>query len=911
MVSGGIRSGLFLGLSLAFLSVSGAFAQSKPVFSATRGFRSTPFNLSFDAVPAGVTIYYTLDGSLPSSSPLARAYTGPINIATTRVVRAYRSDCPALLAPTAPVSNCTETHSYIFPSSVVQQPLQPTRVGDSYAYPRHVYSVGNNGSAQHDYAMDPAITNQPAYQADLASGLQEIPTISIAVDSANLDTDMFSAAGFYDAPEELDIEKPISFEILSSTQPTLNLQQNAGVENHSHNRLKRSLRINFKTKFGSDSITSGLFQEAPLNGTSASSKIVQIVLRSGNNRSWARNWNPDVTTYTEDQWYRDSQIAVSCFGAHGNFAHLYINGLYWGLYNPTERPIESWQPLYFAENPSLTNKNDYFSLKSDGRPRGDGTRWITLIRDLAFRDQSIPANYAEIQQYLDVESFIDYLLVSWYQAQTDWPENNWFVGYRNTKVVGGVTYSATPLRYFAWDGEWSWNRGATYGVPFPLAGAWVHPSFRANYGDSYDPLTANFNLEAPEYLTVNVLTMPVLFRALRANPDFMTLLGDRAYRHLFQDGELTEARALSRWNTLNAYIQNAIVAESARWGDALAGLQQPTRTRNTDWQNGVTAITNLMTNNVARMVTALRGEGYYPTIDPPAFSLPGGLISSPTALSMTNPNATGAIVYTLETVSQPVTCSDRPFTLDPRASGGALSGSAQSYSGAITIPVPTAGTKRVVRARVKSGSLWSPVATLLFVGPAATPTPTPTNTPTPTPTPSPSPTATPTQTPTATLTPTPTATPSLTPTPSPTETPTPTPSETPTPTLTSTPSPTATVTPPSTPLPTPTSSPEPTLAPDVEAPKVTVLDARGSRRSLELRFQIEDASGEAHTRISIYRHGRRVARIEPSTPVAALGALNVQPVARRLAKGRYRYCVSATDSAGNQSHRSCAKLVVS
>jgi hypothetical protein len=84
-------------------------------------------------------------------------------------------------------------------------------------------------------------------------------------------------------------------------------------------------------------------KDAPLNGDSAVNTFDTIVLRSGNNRCWARFFDPDATAYTEDQWYRNTQITVSGIGAHGNFAHLYINGLCWGLYNLAERPDEPFR----------------------------------------------------------------------------------------------------------------------------------------------------------------------------------------------------------------------------------------------------------------------------------------------------------------------------------------------------------------------------------------------------------------------------------------------------------------------------------------------------------------------------------------------------------------------------------------
>jgi len=54
------------------------------------------------------------------------------------------------------------------------------------------------------------------------------------------------------------------------------------------------------------------------------------------------------TTYTEDEYVRDTQIAMTGQGTHGTFVHLYINGIYWGLYNVAERPDDGYGEAYFA-----------------------------------------------------------------------------------------------------------------------------------------------------------------------------------------------------------------------------------------------------------------------------------------------------------------------------------------------------------------------------------------------------------------------------------------------------------------------------------------------------------------------------------------------------------------------------------
>ena len=58
---------------------------------------------------------------------------------------------------------------------------------------------------------------------------------------------------------------------------------------------------------------------------------------------------------------RDSQIALSGIGAHGTYVHLYINGIYWGLYNPSERPDNEFAADYIGGG-----KVDFASIKEDG-----------------------------------------------------------------------------------------------------------------------------------------------------------------------------------------------------------------------------------------------------------------------------------------------------------------------------------------------------------------------------------------------------------------------------------------------------------------------------------------------------------------------------------------------------------------
>ena len=596
-----------------------------------RGFHNFALDVTISTTTPAAEIRYTLDGSKPTPSH-GSTYSGPISVTTTSILR-------AAAFKTGYRSTRVETHTYLFLDDVIHQPY------DIPGYPVKYYSV-NGDEVLHDYEMDPVIVDDPAYSGTIIKGLTDIPTMVIVVDPDSL----FGANFFYDGDA---IEQKVSMEYLDFQNPNKNDQIDCGIEGHSHLRLKRSLRLSFRSEYGSSSWSTPLFENAPLNGDGAKEDQKRIVLRGGNNRSWARTSNPDRTTYTEDQWFRDSQIAMSGYGPHGNFVHLYINGIYWGLYNPVERPDNFFSSAYFGGA-----DEDWFAINHDGIISGNDTRYEHLTKDLVNNDMTNPSNYSEIQEYLDLDNFIDDLILHWYGSVTDWPDNNWWAGNQNIP--------ADSYRYYFWDGEWCWDVARSYDSP---NGAWVHPDQRAG---------VSANDEHSEIWT-----------ALRENDDFMIRFADRVYLHCFNGGALTDSSSMARWNTLNQYVRDAIIAESAKWGDCQMSLGDPRRTRDEDWQDEVDAIADIMDGNVAQFLVALRNEGYYPDNDPPLFSQSGAMAPNSFSVTLSNPNSTGTIYFTTD-------------ASDPRLSGGGISGSAQEYNSAIIL-----NDTATIKTRVLDENEWS------------------------------------------------------------------------------------------------------------------------------------------------------------------------------------------------------------
>jgi hypothetical protein len=612
---------------------------SKVAFSTERGFYEAPFSLTLSTPIEGATIRYTVDGSAPSESH-GLNYTQPIQIDTTTLVRAIAVK-PNFLP------SVEDTHTYLFLDDVIKQPNNPPGFPATWGTHRvntTETSVGDPVLA--DYAMSSEIASD-----QLKAALKSIPTISVVLDRQ-------SFIDLYSNPREKGLawERAASVEFFEPDQAQAGFQINAGLRiqggigRYEHSK-KHSFRLFFRGEYGATKLDYPLFSDAPVQ------QFDTLILRAGGNENFTllatlkgARW---LVTYSRDEWLRRSQLEMSGFGSHGLFAHVYINGLYWGLYNLVEKPDEAFMASYFGGD-----KEDWL-VKQPGDPFLDvDDRIGELYRLVAQGGLEEAKTYAAVQQYLDVTQFIDYLILHWYAGATDWPDNNWYMGVQNP---------AGRVKFLAWDGELTWINGA------------------AIDHESVSEAKLSRNIVKP------------IFEPLMQNSDFRMEVADRLYKHLFHDGALTDENAQQRWLQITQLIDQAIVGEAARWGDTVI---TPAVSRE-DWLQGKEFVLTQMKNNSAKLISQARKLGYYPNIDPPTFNQHGGMIEPGFSLTMSSPAVTGpverVIYYTTD-------------GSDPRAPiSGAVAPGAKTYSGPLVLTQTTQVKARlwVPDPASETGSAWS------------------------------------------------------------------------------------------------------------------------------------------------------------------------------------------------------------
>ena len=596
------------------------------LFSHLRGFYSAPFLLELTTATPGATIRYTLDGNDPALGSHS-VYSAPIPVTTTSFVRARATKGD--LTPTDSL-----THTYLFLDDVVHQSeadLVPP-------YPTHW-----TGGAASDYDMDPEVVLSPEYAATIVEDLKAIPTMSIV---SGID-DLFGPEnGIYlhVSGHGVKWERPTSMELIYPPAPgeDRTYQINCGIRiqgetSRSRNLKKHSMRLLFKEIYGPTKMEFPLFED------SAVSRFDTITLTGGHGNSWPGGFSS--AQYIRDTWIKDTQIAMGRLASASTYVHLYLNGMYWGLYRPTERPDASFMAEHLGGE-----KEEYDALNAGRVTDGSVDAWSTAL-DLSREDLSIPANMDALAEYVDQDSLIDFMVSNIYAANYDWDFKNWYGGRHR---VPGAGY-----KFFSWDGE-------------------------ETFGSANGNRTKLSNANAPSSL----------YSSLRKeSKEFQVLFGDHLHRHLFNGGTLTPKAAADRWMTRAREIDRAIVGESARWGDK--ARSQP-YTRDVEWlieQNRL--LLSFFPARSAVILEQFRKIDLYPEVEAPAMSQFGGDFDQGFALSLSAP---AGIMYFTDDGS------------DPRLPGGAISPSAELYTGSI----PLVGSSRI-STRAQSGVEWSALVSADFV----------------------------------------------------------------------------------------------------------------------------------------------------------------------------------------------------
>jgi len=659
------------------------------------------YELAITTDTPNALIYYTLDGSEPSPTN-GILYGAPIQFNQTTIVRAvgYRPG----YEPSKVV-----TQTYLVLEDVIYQ--SPNGEAPGPGWP-----TGSVNGQVINYGMDPDIVN-PNPQA-VIDALKAIPTISMVTDldylfdpSIGIFVNARKDAGDWDPWEEAvkNWERPASIELIypdDASGPGFpdgadeGFQVNAGVRirggySRQDANPKHAFRLFFRDEYGDPKL------HYPLFGDEGAEEFDAVDLATSQNYSWAFG-GPNNNTMIRDMVIRDLQGILGQPYTRSRFYHLYIDGVYWGIYYTQERSEADYGETYLGgeeedydaihQNDSRVvyatdgNMNAYMRLRNMV-VTGDG------LDDNAdyFRAQGLNPDGTPNPAYerlLDVDNLIDFMILTYYPAEKDGPgshytrprPNNYWAVYNRENPDG--------FKFFKHDNEHSFGLGTTRydggtdNLVYPFIGSqggttsyfnahWLHEELMGTNGSAGVP---------PTY----------------GNAEYRMRFADRVYELFFNNGLLTDDKVLERINYRAAQIDQAIIAESARWGDRKT---HPPKDRD-DWLQDVQEIRDWVTDwhgtgrsRTEVVIDQLKAVGWWPTTTAPTLSQYGGQVDPGFQLTI-GAQSGAAIYYTLD-------------GSDPRAIGGAAVGTL--YTGPISL-----SETAELKVRALKGGVWSPLVKAQF-----------------------------------------------------------------------------------------------------------------------------------------------------------------------------------------------------
>lgn len=414
---------------------------AEPVFSQEGGFYDSGFNLNI-TVPEGTTVYYTTDGSVPDSS--SQKYSSPIAVTDITSQPNYlsaRTDIRGgtVTAPTDPVDKAMVINAVAID--------QNGNVSDTVSA---AYFIGYGSRASY---------------------YQNVKVISLTTDEDNLfdhDKGIYVLGATYDEWKESngggafaqdwqipgnysnkgrEWERPAIMQIYEDGQ--VKHTQSIGIRIHggaSRSHQQKSFNIYARADYGVSKFDFNLF-DGDLRSEYTGKKIKEFdsfMIRNGGNDASATRFRDKLNQALVSDRDMLQQAMKPCI--------VFINGEYWGHYEITEKLSDDYVEAHYG-----IDKNDVCLIKNGELEEGtesDFAEWESLNNWFKSNDLSQEANYNQLCEKIDMQSFIDYMCAEIYYANMDFSPNNTAM-WKSTSIYPDNEWGDGKWRFILFDTEYS------------------------------------------------------------------------------------------------------------------------------------------------------------------------------------------------------------------------------------------------------------------------------------------------------------------------------------------------------------------------------------------------------------------------------------------------------------------------
>eukprot|EP01125_Pyxidicula_operculata_P011945 TRINITY_DN3910_c0_g1_i1.p1 TRINITY_DN3910_c0_g1~~TRINITY_DN3910_c0_g1_i1.p1 ORF type:complete len:1744 (-),score=472.34 TRINITY_DN3910_c0_g1_i1:142-4977(-) len=589
-----------------------------PTFNVNGGHFNSAVTLTLNCTTPAASIYYTTDGSVPSTA--STLYTGPFTVSSSSAIR-------AMAKASGMIESSTTTQTYLIGLPPVMQNFTSfVLTGDPRKtfYKPEGFMAINGGVYSGGLWTQSSATAFSEYNSVFiknGEGLEKEANLAIytnnpatSLPSTDLGVSMSSSP--YSVPRfrltyDRDLDNPNRYDCCSWD-------------------YKPSMNIYFRSQYGQNRISGNVIPVAK----TLSHKDFRV--RAGKN---------DVSNpFIMDEFARRLYYDVSSGqGVVGIICGLYVNGGLKGIYNVAQKVSTTWITTTYG----LPSNADFDVLKVYQWVRGDPTYMTNMrafIRSGTYQTNQTAWNIIK-NEMLDIEAFVDYLIVNSWCGTWDWPHNNFY------SVRARMPGKHGRFRFYMWDAE-----GCM------LSDRLSYSSFVSDF------IKGGITNDNYQYVIAD------LFTILYQSTEFKMIWADRTQKAFYNGGLMMSDNLSRRWNELvNEYqppltYMWSITIDQSRFNSFLSS-------RNSNWFSQISSY------------------GFWPATRSPNYAPYGSVVSSGTiTVTVSNPNGGGTIYYTLN-------------GKDPRLYAGAVSSEAITLTGStIVIDRPTLLCSRILRSNE-----WSPI----------------------------------------------------------------------------------------------------------------------------------------------------------------------------------------------------------
>lgn len=505
-----------------------------PEFSHVRGFYREPFDLVLTSSDPDVTIYYTLDGSVPDQKALA--YDGPIRIGPEN----YKSDLLSYIKTFGPFNlNRIEADYTGLKQKQAFLPWTPQDVDQAIVVRAAAYKDGALASdvQTHTYFIGPDIFER-----------YTLPIISITTDPKGFFdhvTGIYVAGVHYwdwrpgrpwhnpgnYTQRGIEWERPVHVEFFEPGG-VFGFKLNMGARIHggiTRAWPQKTLRLHARSSYEPPGVIQyPLFPGLTANGTGEPlTEFKRILLRNGGNH-WSIDLFADALMH---ELISHTKVDVMAYRP----AIVFLNGEYWGIHNIRERLDQYYLATNYNLDPDKVVYTTHYDELDYGNP-GDEKDLHDIVNFVQRNNMENEANYRYITTKMDIEQFIDYQVAQIFYSNTDWPG-------KNTAVWRYKTAQYEPDAPYGQDGRWRWMM------------------FDTDFGFGYAHGTAG-DFNSLEHATGS---RGPLLRGLLGNSTFRRQFINTFADHL--NSSFTLERIITLIDQFEAVLEPEIARHQQRWGN--------------------------------------------------------------------------------------------------------------------------------------------------------------------------------------------------------------------------------------------------------------------------------------------------------------------------------------------------------